>query len=144
MTGEQFDTLQKLMRGNPESPSARAGRKVIVDGIPPAIAMRETGASRSNVHDSVKRYTEADLMVKKAYIEGGESMTVNIELQRESLEALGRGMLKIRNTDSIEESREIADELHNIPVLLTQLANNPTESRDIEDQLKMYLSQIKA
>lgn len=59
MKGSQFDVLVKLMRGSPESAANRAARRVLVDGITQAEAMRETGVTRSTVGDAVVRYRDA-------------------------------------------------------------------------------------
>jgi len=59
MKGDQFDVLVKLMRGSPGSAANRAARRVLVDGITQAEAMRETGATRSTVGDAVVRYRDA-------------------------------------------------------------------------------------
>lgn len=67
MTGEQYDALVKLMRGIADSPANRAARRVLVDGITQAEAMRETGASRSTVHLTVKRYAEAYELMRKVF-----------------------------------------------------------------------------
>lgn len=68
MTGEQYEALVKLMRGDAESAGNRAARRVLVDGISQAEAMRETGASRSTVHLTVKRYADAHELVRSAYV----------------------------------------------------------------------------
>lgn len=67
MTGEQFDALVKLMRGNSESAGNRAARRVLVDGITQAEAMRETGASRSAVGNAVGRYADANELMRLVY-----------------------------------------------------------------------------
>jgi hypothetical protein len=67
MTGEQFDVLTILLRGSPDSPANQAARAVLVDGVTQAVAMRATGATRSTVHDAVKRYGEADAKIRGAY-----------------------------------------------------------------------------
>lgn len=67
MTNAQYDVLVKLMRGNTESPANRAARLVLVDGVYQADAMRETGASRTTVHLTVKRYTEAYELIQSAF-----------------------------------------------------------------------------
>ncbi|EMQ1682864.1 hypothetical protein WEV12_002172 [Pseudomonas aeruginosa] len=67
MKGEQYDALVKLMRGDAESAGNRAARRVLVDGITQAEAMRETGATRSAVSNAVGRYTEADELVRRVY-----------------------------------------------------------------------------
>lgn len=67
MTGEQFDALVKLMRGDSGSASNRAARRVLVDGITQAEAFRETGATRSGVSNAVRRYAEADELIRSVY-----------------------------------------------------------------------------
>lgn len=67
MTSAQFDVLVKLMRGDPDSAANQAARLVLVEGAIQADAMRETGASRSTVHLTVKRYTEAFVLVRAAF-----------------------------------------------------------------------------
>ncbi len=67
ITAVQFDALVKLMRGIPESPANRAARRVLVDGLTQAQAVRETGATRSTVSDAVGRYEAADTLIRAAY-----------------------------------------------------------------------------
>jgi len=67
MTGDQYDTLVKLMRGTPGSAANLAARRVLVDGIAQAEAMRETGATRSAVSDAVTRYGDAFRDVCEAF-----------------------------------------------------------------------------
>ena len=67
MKGEQYDALVKLMRGDVESAGNRAARRVLVDGVVQADAVRETGASRSTVSITVRRYSEADELMRKVY-----------------------------------------------------------------------------
>jgi len=67
MKGEQYDALVKLMRGSAESAANRAARRVLVDGVSQAEAMRETGASRSTVHLTVKRYAEAYELMRNVF-----------------------------------------------------------------------------
>ena len=67
MTGKQFDALVKLMRGTPEAPANQAARRVLVDGVSKAEAERETGASRSTVYKTVKRYREAYELMRKVF-----------------------------------------------------------------------------
>ncbi|MBC2692591.1 MULTISPECIES: TrfB-related DNA-binding protein [Pseudomonas] len=67
MKGEQYDALVKLMRGDVESAGNRAARRVLVDGVVQADAVRETGASRSTVSITVRRYTEADELMRRVY-----------------------------------------------------------------------------
>lgn len=68
ITSGQYDVLIKLMRGDTKSPASRAARLVLVDGISQADAMRETGASRTTVHLTVKRYSEAYELIKSAFM----------------------------------------------------------------------------
>lgn len=67
MTGEQYDALVKLMRGTSESVGNKAARRVLVDGVSQAEAVRETGATRQAVSNAVGRYTEADELIRSAY-----------------------------------------------------------------------------
>jgi hypothetical protein len=67
MTGAQYDALVKLMRGDAESAGNRAARRVLVDGITQADAVRETGATRSAVSNAVRRYAEADELMRRVY-----------------------------------------------------------------------------
>lgn len=67
MTGEQFDTLVKLMRGDPKSASNRAARLVLVEGMSQADAMRAAGADRTAVSNTVKRYAKADETMRQLY-----------------------------------------------------------------------------
>ena len=67
MSSEQYSVLVKLMRGKAESPACIAARRVLVDGLSQADVMRETGASRSTVHLTVKRYAEAYDLARKAF-----------------------------------------------------------------------------
>lgn len=67
LTGRQYDALVNLMRGKVETAGNIAARRVLVDGIAQADAMRETGASRSTVHITVERYAEADRLIRAAY-----------------------------------------------------------------------------
>ncbi|WP_223508801.1 MULTISPECIES: TrfB-related DNA-binding protein [unclassified Pseudomonas] len=67
MKGEQYDALVKLMRGDVESAGNRAARRVLVDGVGQADAVRETGASRSTVSITVRRYVEADKLMRRVY-----------------------------------------------------------------------------
>jgi hypothetical protein len=67
MKGEQYDALVKLMRGDMESAGNRAARRVLVDGIAQADAVRETGASRSTVSITVRRYADADKEMRRVY-----------------------------------------------------------------------------
>lgn len=67
ITGEQYDTMVKLMRGSPQSAGNRAARRVLVDGVTQAEAMRETGATRSTVGDAVARYREAHRDICEAF-----------------------------------------------------------------------------
>jgi len=67
MTGEQFDLLVKLMRGDPESAGCRAARRVLVDNLSQIDAGNETGASRAAVSNAVGRYLDADKQIRINY-----------------------------------------------------------------------------
>lgn len=67
MTSIEFDALVKLMRGSPGSPANIAARRVLVDGISQGDAMRETGVKRPTVSVAVKRYSDADMLIREAY-----------------------------------------------------------------------------
>lgn len=72
MTGEQYEALVKLMRGSADSAANRAARRVLVDGVAQAQAMRETGASRSTVSITVQRYSEAHRLIRSVYTSSQE------------------------------------------------------------------------
>lgn len=67
ITGEQYDALVKLMRGTSESAGNKAARRVLVDGVSQAEAVRETGAARAAVSNAVRRYMEADHLMRGVY-----------------------------------------------------------------------------
>ena len=67
MTLEQFHTLVKLMRGNLETPSNIAARRVLIDGIPVPQATHESGKKRASVHITVNRYKKNHELVVEAF-----------------------------------------------------------------------------
>lgn len=67
MTNEQYDLLLKLKRGDKDSPAAKAARLVLVEGVSQADAGRATGASRSTVHLTVRRYEDAHQDILRIY-----------------------------------------------------------------------------
>lgn len=67
ITGEQFDAIAKLKRATPDSGANRAARRVLVDGISQADAMRENGIKRATVSNAVRSYQEADALIRSAY-----------------------------------------------------------------------------
>lgn len=67
MTGDQYDALVKLMRGDAESTGNRAARRVLVDGISQADAMRETGATRAAISNAVRRYMDAGQLMRDVF-----------------------------------------------------------------------------
>lgn len=67
MREQEFDALVKLKQGDPKSPANRAARLVLVNGMSQAEAMRETGATRSTVCDAVKRWSDANVLIREAY-----------------------------------------------------------------------------
>lgn len=88
ITGAQYDALVKLMRGKPDSPASQSARLVMVAGVSNAEAARETGASRTTVHITVNRMSEAHAMVKAAYSVRGSLFTPD---QYDALVKLMRG-----------------------------------------------------
>lgn len=62
------------------------------------------------------------------------------DVQMNALHALYRGLLQIRVAQNIEEARELADALHNLPIYLSKLRSNSNESPDTERDLEMILS----
>lgn len=67
ITGEQYDALVKLMRGKSDSPACRAARRVLVDGVSQAEAVREAGISRGTVSKAVRSYAEANQLMRAVY-----------------------------------------------------------------------------
>lgn len=68
LTGEQYDALVKLMRGDSNSPSNRAARRVLIDGLTQAEARRELGLEkRSGVNNAVTRIEAADQLMRSVY-----------------------------------------------------------------------------
>ncbi len=68
MTSDQYDALVKLMRGAPDTPANRAARRVLVDGLSQPDARRETNSTRATVFNTVRRYSDADQLIRAAYI----------------------------------------------------------------------------
>jgi hypothetical protein len=64
---EQFAVLIKLMRGSLEHPACLAAYRVLVEGASQAAAAREAGITPGGVSNAVKRYRNADSMVRAAY-----------------------------------------------------------------------------
>ncbi|WP_257605302.1 transcriptional regulator KorA [Pseudomonas sp. UMAB-40] len=67
MTGEQYDALVKLMRGIPESKANQAARRVLIDGITQVAAANEFNLKQATVSRAVKRYAEADKLIRDVY-----------------------------------------------------------------------------
>jgi len=64
---KEYDALVKLMRGDMQSASNRAARRVLVDGISQLAARQEIDVSRAGVSNAVKRYADADKLIREAY-----------------------------------------------------------------------------
>lgn len=64
--GEQFDLIVKLSRGNPEAPTTKAARSVIVDQVPPSQIATDQ-FSPSALSQAIKRYEDALEKVRKTY-----------------------------------------------------------------------------
>jgi hypothetical protein len=67
MTDDQFKLLMKLIRGNSESPATKAAYLVLVEGKKQVEAAKMTGASQSNVHDALMRYSQVHDQILDAY-----------------------------------------------------------------------------
>lgn len=65
MTPKQFDALAKLLRSR--DPSREAARLVIVAGLPRKDAAEKTGLAGPSVSGAVKRFREADALMREAY-----------------------------------------------------------------------------
>lgn len=59
MTPEQFDAIQKLIRGKPDSAATVAARLVLVEGKTLQQASTASGASNSGTWNAVRRYEDA-------------------------------------------------------------------------------------
>jgi len=64
---DEFVALATLIGANTQSAGSLSARLVLVNGMSQADAMRATGASRSGVNNAVKRYLQADAVVRKGY-----------------------------------------------------------------------------
>ena len=71
LTGAMFDAIVKLTRRNPDTPSTKSARLVLVEGMGPSEAGRQVGASRSSVHIAVTSALEAHQTISEAYFSGG-------------------------------------------------------------------------
>ena len=65
MTTEQFEVLAKLLRSR--APAVTAARRVLVDGVRPSEAARETGMTPAAVSNALARYRAADVLIRQAY-----------------------------------------------------------------------------
>lgn len=73
ITSSEFDALVELLNGGRVSAANQAARLVLVYDVPQAEAARSTGVKRSTVSDAVKRCTQLDQTLRKAYrIEEGK------------------------------------------------------------------------
>jgi len=64
--GAQFDLIVKLSRGNPDAPTTKAARSVIVDQMPHS-HLETDKFSPSALSQAIKRYEDALEKVRKAY-----------------------------------------------------------------------------
>lgn len=70
MTGEQFDTIARMIRAN--GPSRLAARLVLVDGLTQADAAHAHKVEPNALNNSVRRYREFDRAIREAYgLNGG-------------------------------------------------------------------------
>ena len=65
MNREQFEVLSKLLRSR--GAANEAARLVLVEGLRPSEAAAESGASSANVADAVRRFRDANALIKSAY-----------------------------------------------------------------------------
>lgn len=65
MTPLQFDTLAKMLRSR--NPSREAARLVLLDGLTRKEAAAKTGLAGPSVSGVVKRFRDADILIREAY-----------------------------------------------------------------------------
>ena len=65
MTGEQFDTIARMIRAR--EPARSAARLVLVDGLTQADAARLHKMEPNALSNSVRRYREFDRSIREAY-----------------------------------------------------------------------------
>jgi len=76
MTEEQFEVITRLNRGRDDSRTNAAVRQVMVEGMSVRealeVAEREgRGITRATLNHAVRRYRDADLMLRQAYGNAG-------------------------------------------------------------------------
>lgn len=71
MDAELFDALAKLLRSR--NPSKEAARLVLVEGLTRKDAAEKTGLAGPSVSGVVKRFREADALMREAYGVEGQS-----------------------------------------------------------------------
>jgi hypothetical protein len=69
MTLIQFETIAILIRGTRDCPANRAARRVLVDGLSQADAMRECDIKRGTVNKAVRRFEKAYVSIREAFCE---------------------------------------------------------------------------
>ncbi|WP_274644609.1 TrfB-related DNA-binding protein [Pseudomonas serbica] len=67
MTLVQFETIVTVLGGTLDCPSNLAARRVLVDGVTQADAMRECGIKRGTVNKAVRRYEKVHASLLAAY-----------------------------------------------------------------------------
>lgn len=70
MTGEQFDTIARMIRAR--EPARSAARLVLVNGLTQAEAARTHKMEPNALNNAVRRYREFDRAIREAYgLNGG-------------------------------------------------------------------------
>lgn len=68
MSKDQLHALAKLMRSKTDSKAFQAAEDVLINGLTQAQAVKKHGVSASTVGDAVKRYTNANELIRSVYI----------------------------------------------------------------------------
>lgn len=71
MTPDQFETIQKLIRGKPNSAGNEAARLVLVEGISLTEAAAQAGTTYTGAWNATKRYEDAYTLITTHF--GGET-----------------------------------------------------------------------
>ena len=66
MTPAQFDAIAQLIRSS-TSPSQDGARLVLVDGLAPAEAARQSGCTPQSASNTIRRYRDAATLIESAW-----------------------------------------------------------------------------
>lgn len=72
INADQFDVITQLLRGDRFSAANRAARAVLIEGMKQVDAVRTFHVTRSTVCDAVRRYRNADMKIRRAYVPPNE------------------------------------------------------------------------